>query len=227
MRKLSRTGILIALGMFIFYAISGCAEDDPPEKIVQLPRATKVEVSPAPPSEVDEYRTEFTLRFNQGVVAVTVNGVAATSSGQYWSVWSNQLPVKQGLHHLDIKWKNRDGSTGSQSVGPYEFIHIESWAPSLTAGTVSDGAADVDPGPINVSGFRFDFDEPITGAIKLTDEAGADLDWIGSVAGSTARLTPVAGRELVNEKTYKIEIDVRDGADNLTQVRITFVTKPK
>ena len=227
MHRLLTTGLLITLGMLIFNSISGCAEDDPPEKIIQSPRATKVEVDPAPPSEVDEDRTEFILRFNQGVVAVTVNGTAATSSGQHWSVWSYQLPLKQGLHHLDIKWKNRDGSTGSQSVGPYDFLHVHHVPPSLMGGTVADGAADVDPAPINANGFRFDFDEDVTGTIKLTDEAGADLNWIGSVAGQTATLTAVAGQELLNGTTYKIEIDVKDGAGNGLQATITFVTKPK
>ena len=227
MHRLLGASILITYVILGICIISGCAEDDSPEKIIQLPRATKVDVDPAPPSEVDEDRTEFILRFNQGVVAVTVNGAAATSSGQYWSVWSYQLPLKQGLHHLDVRWKNRDGSTGSQSVGPYEFVHVHHVPPSLMGGTVWDGAADVDPGAINASGFQFDFDEPVTGTIKLTDEAGADLNWTAHVAGQTATLTVIAGQELVNATTYKIEIDVRDGADNLTQVRITFVTKPK
>ena len=63
--------------------------------------------------------------------------------------------------------------------------------------------------------------------IKLTDEAGTDLHWQASIAGQTATLTTVAGQELVNQTTYKIEIDVHDGAGNQTQATITFVTKPK
>ena len=92
---------------------------------------------------------------------------------------------------------------------------------------MADGDADVDPAPINAAGFRFDFDEAITGTIKLTDEAGVDLNWIGNVGGQTATLTPVAGQELVNETIYKIEIDVQDGAGNRTQWTITFATKLK
>ena len=89
------------------------------------------------------------------------------------------------------------------------------------------GAADVNPAPINAGGFRFDFDEPVTGNIALTDEAGEDLNWIATVAGQTATLTAVAGQELVNGTTYKVEIDVRNGANLPLQVTITFVTKPK
>ena len=227
MHRLLTTGILITLGMLIFNSISGCAEDDPPEKIIQSPRATKVEVDPAPPSEVDEDRTEFILRFNQGVVAVTVNGTAATSSGQHWSVWSYQLPLKQGLQHLDIKWKNRDGSTGSQSVGPYDVRHGHGEPAVITGGTVADGDTDVDPHLLNAGGIEITFDEDVAGSIKLTDEVGADLNWIARVEGSKATLIPVAGQEAINETTYKIEINVRDGAGNRTQVTITFVTKPK
>ena len=60
-------------------------------------------------------------------------------------------------------------------------------------------------------------DEDVAGSIKLTDEAGADLNWIATVAGQTATLTAVAGQELVNETTYKVEIDVHDGGGNQTQ----------
>ena len=92
---------------------------------------------------------------------------------------------------------------------------------------VADGVVQVNPAPINQGGLRFDFDETVTGSIKLTDEAGADLNWNGSVAGQTATLTAVAGRELVNETTYKIEIFVQDRAGNRTITTITFVTEPK
>jgi hypothetical protein len=91
---------------------------------------------------------------------------------------------------------------------------------------VADGSVNVNPAVMN-AGIRFDFDEDVTGTIKLTDEAGADLNWIASVFGQIAILTPVAGQELVNETTYKIEIDVADGAGLPLQRTITFVTKPK
>ena len=97
----------------------------------------------------------------------------------------------------------------------------------IASGTVADGDADVDPAPVNAGGFRFDFDEAVTGSIKLTDEAGADLNWIANVGGQTATLTAVAGQEIANETTYKIEIDVQDGAGNATTTTITFVTEVK
>ncbi len=159
---------------------------------------------------------------------MTVNGATAIGSGQSWSVWSYDLSLEwEAGQVLEIEWKTHDGSTGSQSVGPYTVWIVHHVPPEITRGTVSDGAADVDPAPINAGGFRFDFDERITGTVQLTDESGTDLNWIGTAVGQTATLTPVAGRELVNETTYRIEIDVKDGVGNSLQGTITFVTKPK
>ena len=241
MRTLLRAGILITFGILIIGIISGCGDDDSPEEVTD-PRqseddvgpasATEVVMDPPPRARTDRVvyhippNTEFTLTFNEGVVAVTVNDAPATGSGLNWK-WSAQPALPEESVMLHIEWKNRDGSKGSKTVGPYEVRHVHGEPPVITSGTVADGDADVDPAPINAGGFRFDFDEDVTGTIKLTDEAGADLNWIATVAGQTATLTAVAGQELVNETTYKIEIDVQGGAGNQTQGTITFVTKPK
>ena len=241
MHKLLRACILITFGLLIPCIITGC-DDDPSEKVVdpQQPAddvgpasATTVEVDPparcpTPPGVVYTIlpETEFTLTFNGEVAAVTVNGTPATGSGLNWK-WSAQPALPDGSVRLKIEWKNRDGSKGYKTVGPYEVRHGHGEHPTIVSGTVADGAADVDPAPINAGGFRFDFDEPITGIIKLTDEVGVDLHWIASVAFHTATLTPVAGQELLNETTYKIKIDVHDAAGNPLQTTITFVTKPK
>ena len=237
MYRMLRTTILITFGLLIICIITGCGDDNPLEEVVEPPqleedtpppRTITVVVDPPPGSDIDVARTEFTLRFSQEVVAVTVNGATATGSGQNWSAWSYNLSLEwKAGQVLEIEWKTRNGSTGSQSVGPYTVWVVHHEPPSITSGTVTDGAADVDPAPINAGGFRFDFDEAVTGTIVLTDEAGVDLDWIGIVVGQTATLMPVAGQELVNETTYKVEIDVHDGASNPLQVTITFVTKPK
>ncbi len=239
MHKLLRAGILIMLGIPIIGIISGCGDNRPEE--VTDPRQSEDDVGPAsatevvmdPPPRTNAGRvlyvpphTEFTLTFNEGVVAVTVNDAPATGSGLNWK-WSAQPALPEESVMLHIEWKNRDGSKGSKTVGPYEVRHVHGEPPVITSGTVSYGDADVDPAPINAGGFRFDFDEDVTGTIKLTDEAGADLNWIATVAGQTATLTAVAGQELVNETTYKIEIDVQDLAGNRVQATITFVTKPK
>ena len=237
MHRMLRTTILITFGLLIICIISGCGDDNPSKKVVEPPQleadappppAITVVVDPPPGSDIDMPRTEFTLRFSQEVAAVTINGATATGSGQNWSVWSYNLSLEwKAGQVLEIEWKTHDGLTGSQSVGPYTVWIVHHVPPKITSGTVNDGQNDVDPVLINALGFRFDFDEAVTGVIKLTNEAGEDLDWIGIVVGQTATLTPVAGQELVNGTTYKIEIDVHDGAGNPLQTTITFVTKPK
>ena len=186
-----------------------------------------VMIDPAPgPLAYINHGQELTLRFSAEVLWVKVNGRSAEGSGRDWRVWSSHVPYGEA-QFLSINWRNRDGSTEAIKVGPYYVADIEFSDPTITSGTVANGAADVDPAPINAGGFRFDFDEPVTGTIKLTDQAGGDLHWIGSVAGQTATLTAVAGQELVNETTYQIEIDVYDGGGNSLRETITFVTKLK
>ena len=233
MHRLLRRGILITFGILITCIITGCGDDDAPEKVtdppqsedrVQPPRATKVEVVPA--GGTVSSNQAFTLTFNQEVIAVWCNDTPAVGSGLNWKV----APVLgQGDGQiLNIKWENQDGSMDTIEAGPYSVEdggHGE--PPLITGGTVADGDVDVDPALINAAGLRYDFDEDVTGAIKLTDEAGNDLNWIASVAGSTATLTPVAGQELANETIYNIEISVADGSENKLDTRITFVTKPK
>ena len=237
MRKLLRAGFLTMFGMLIICIIGGCGDDSPevvtepsnpttsrgtPPRDVGPPLPMLPYVTPSPGGEIPP-NTQFSLTFDWDVVAVAVNGTAATESGTHWTV-SLILPEGDG-QILDVSWRNRDGSSGSRGVGPYTVQ--DTTPPGITGGTVANGSVDVNPALINAGGFRFDFSEDITGTVKLTDEAGADLNWFGTVWGQTATLTAVAGQEMVNETTYKIEIDIDDAAGNRTQATITFVTKPK
>ena len=236
-----RTAILIMLGLLIIGIIGSCSDDDLPEEVTAPPQAadhigpasaTEVVVDPPPRASTDAVtyliprNTKFTLTFNEGVIAVTVNDTPASGSGLNWE-WSAQPILPYGSVTLTIKWTNRDGSGGFATSGPYEAADVDPVPPEITSGTVADGDADVDPGPINAAGFRFDFNHAVTGTIKLADEAGVDLNWVATVAGQRATLTAVAGQELANETTYRIEIEVKDGAGNQLQGTITFVTKPK
>ena len=229
---------LIISIMFVAFMVTGCGNDDDDDDddtgvtnddddddVVEAPSAEDVMVIPAPGGAAIPSNTQFTLTFDQGVTAATVNGTAATGAGLNWAA---QPTLQEGLgQSLNIEWTNRDGSTGSKAVGPYEIDDPDTDPPVLETGTVADGDADVDPAAINASGFRFDFDEDVTGSVTLTDEAGANLNWEGNVSGRTATLTVIAGQEIANETTYKVEINVNDGAGNNTTTTITFVTKPK
>ena len=228
---------LIISIMFVAFMVTGCGggnddDDDDNDTVTGNddddddagpPPATMVTVDPA--GGTVPSNQQFSLTFDQGVTAATVNGTAATGAGLNWT--AAPAGLQEGSATLNIEWTNRDGSTGSQTAGPYTISDPDVDPPVITSGTVGDGDADVDPAPINAGGFRFDFDEAVTGTVKLTDEAGADLNWIANVGGQTATLTAVAGQELANETTYKVELDVKDGSGNGAPATITFVTKPK
>ena len=187
------------------------------------PPATRVVVYP-PPGDIST-DTSLKLILDQSVAAVWVNDVHAVGSGKNWVV---KNVLEQGVgQNLDINWLNRDCTTGSERVGPYTVANIQPGPPAITHGTVFDGESDVDPAPINIHGLWFDFNEIVTGTLKLTDEAGVDLNWTGIVRDKTAILIPVAGQELVNGTTYKIEIDIQDLWGKPLRRRITFVTKPE
>ena len=241
MSKLLRAGSLIMFGMLIICIIGGCADDAPTEDVVALPpleeadvdhdhsvpRAHTVKVHPDPDPCLRVFPdTEFTLSFDEGITAVMVNDTPATGAGRNWMVMPG---LEVGTAWLNIEWFNRDATRRATTIGPYVVVAgpnaLES--PAITHGTVRNGEDDVNPAPINASGLLFFFDEPIIGAIKLTDEACADLNWTGTVDDRTAALTPVAGQELVNNTVYKVEIDVQDGGGNRFRATITFVTKPK
>ena len=227
MHRLLRTSLLILFGLLTICIISGCADDVPTKEVDHahsIPRAHMVKVDPG--SRLVCPHTQFVLDFYVRVAAVNVNNIPATGAGRYWMVMPG---LEVGTARLNIEWINRDGSRGATTIGPYAVVAgpdaLES--PAFTHGTVRNGEADVDPAPINASGLLFVFNEPVTGAIKLTDEACADLKWTGTVDDRTAALTPVAGQELANNTVYKVEIDVQDGGGNRFRATITFVTKPK
>ena len=117
MHRLLRAGILITFGVLIVGIISGCG-DDPPEEVTDPPQsvddigpasATEVVMDPPPRASTDRVsysippNTKFTLTFNEGVVAVTVNGTPATGSGLNWK-WSAQPALPYGSVTLKIRW---------------------------------------------------------------------------------------------------------------------------
>ena len=146
--------------------------------------------------------------------------------------WLTSDPSIATVSSTGLVTARADGRTAiaALSGGLSDTVSIvvpDTTPPSIVTGTVSNGEVNVDFGQINTAGFRFDFNEPISGSIKLTDEAGRNLNWSANVSGRTATLTEVSGTRLGGETTYKIEIDVRDSANNQTKRTIIFVTDIK
>ena len=186
--------------------------------------ATAIEITPSNPPSITVGRTlrlTATVRDPQNypIAAARVNWSSSNTSVA--TVSSAGLLTARGDGRTTIR-----ASAGrlSDSVS---IIVPDTTGPSIVTATVSNGDLKVDVSQSNADGFKFDFNESIVGIIKLTDEGGKDLNWIANVSGRTATLATGSGRRLGGETTYKIEIDVRDGANNRTRQTITFVTDIK
>ena len=192
--------------------------------------ATTVKVNPSPGTMIPANQ-QFGLYLDEPVTEVRINGTTGWTPERFHSgeasFWLVSPTLAEGPEVLNIEWTNRNGTTGSQRIGPYRVYAPDAIAPLIIRGTLTDGMTDVNSGLVNASGLQYDFDERVTGSIKLTDEVGADLNWLGSVAGRTATLVPIAGMDLGKGTIYKIEIDVRDASSNRTRKTITFVTEIK
>ena len=75
------------------------------------------------------------------------------------------------------------------------------------------------------AGIRFDFDREVRGNITIRPKDGELLDWIASIAGKTATLTPIAGGELQHGVIYVIHIEVVSIIEEKAEFTITFRTK--
>lgn len=192
----------------------------PVREDVGPPSATDVQVSPVPGTTILP-NPRFVLTFDQSIIAATVNRFPATGFGNSWRAFPTLVI---GNVFLNIEWTNQDGSTGSKAIGPYAVKEPDRTPPKIVNGTVANGEIKVNPGPINAGGFRYDFDEPVTGNIRLLDGSGVALKWSTSVAGQTATLARATGQKLLPGSTYFIEIDVQDAANNQSEIRIVFVT---
>ena len=192
----------------------------PPPPPVGPPPATDVQVSPAPGTTILP-NPRLVLTFDQNIIAATVNRFPATGFGQSWRAFPTLIA---GSAFLNIEWTNQDGSVGSKAVGPYSVREPDRTPPNIVSGTVANGEIKVDSLRINAGGFRYDFDETVTGNIRLLDGSGVALNWVATVAGQTATLIWGVGQKLLPESTYFIEIDVQDAVGNQNEIRIVFVT---
>ena len=147
------------------------------------------------------------LDFDKEPLAVTVNGTAARVDGNR-AFWCFPYPRPQGDTLFHIEWTNPDGTP---NIGTYIRLRVaivQFVNPVITLGSVSDGAADVDPDPLNRDGIRFDFDEPVIGfKSTLFTEDGEDLGWEAVWEDQTVIFLPSAnGKLLENGIRYVIQL---------------------
>jgi hypothetical protein len=210
MHRLFGTLALMMAAMLVVYMI-GCGGGETVP--AAPPAATTVEADPADGSTVPQNAT-ISLTFDEAVESVA----GAEGSGKNWTI-----PVAASL---TVDWTNKDGSTGSKTLA-YTLVAPDNTAPMITGGTVTHGAKDVDPGPLNADKIQITFDEDVTGTAELNFEDNTSAGWQGAVTGMNADLTPVAGKELANSVTYVIVLNVSDKAGNNAALTVEFTTKAK
>ena len=218
MAKMFRTFALVFAALFALSLIVGCGGGDDEEE-----EAAAAEFSSASPASGGTIaaNADITLTFSSDPGDVTVSPGTVEGSGKTRIV---KGPFPEGALTLNVSWTNGDGSTSLS----YTVAAADNEAPTVTGGTVSDGAEDVDPEDINGDGvIEVTFSEDVTGNIALQTEAGDNVGWLGKVEGTKGTLDLVKGKEIGNETTYVIKGKVSDAAGNETEVSITFTTKGK
>ena len=218
MAKMFRTFALVLAALFALSLIVGCGGGEEEEE-----EAAAAEFSSAAPASGSEIaaNAQITLTFSSDPGEVTVAGATVTGGGKTRIVAG---PFAEGALTLAVSWTNGDGSTSLS----YTVKAADNEAPTVTGGTVSDGAEDVDPEEINGDGMiEITFSEEVSGNIALQTEAGDDVGWLGKVEGTKGTLELVKGKEIGNETTYVIAGKVSDAAGNETEVSVTFTTKGK
>jgi len=122
----------------------------------------------------------------------------------------------------------------SPVVSSGEHFRLDRDAPQLVWADVADGAADIDPEPLNANGIRFRFDRDIRRYwIDLRDRAGASLRWLprglveGENIGNQIQIMRAEGAPLLEfETVYLIDIFVQDHCCWSSDFQMTFRTKP-
>ena len=220
MVKLFRTFALVLAALFaLSLIVAGCGGGDEEEDAAAADAAFQ---SATPASGDLASNGSITVTFDNDPGDVTASaGTVAGSSGKTRTISG---PFTPGALSLTLEWTNGDGS----HTLTYNVTAPDNEAPTVTGGTVSDGAEDVDPAEINDGGtIEVTFSEEVSGNIALQTEGGDDVGWIGKVEGTKGTLNLVKGKEIGNETTYVIKGKVSDAAGNETEVSVTFTTKGK
>ena len=217
MAKMFRTFALVLAALFALSLIVGCGGGDDEEEA-----AADAAFSSATPASGDlAANGSITVTFDNDPGDVTASAGTVSGAGKTRTIAG---PFTAGALSLTLTWTNGGGS----HTLTYNVTAPDETAPTVTGGTVKNGAEDVDPEAINGDGkIEVTFSEDVSGNIALQTEGGDDVGWIGKVEGTTGTLELVKGKEIGNETTYVIKGKVSDAAGNETEVSVTFTTKGK
>ena len=217
MVKLFRTFALVFAALFALSLVVGCGGGEEEEEA-----APDAAFSSATPASGDlASNGSITVTFDNDPGDVTASAGAVSGAGKTRTIAG---PFTPGALSLTISWTNGGGS----HTLTYNVTAPDTEAPTVTGGTIKDGAEDVDPEAINGDGvIEVTFSEDVSGNIALQTEGGDDVGWIGKVEGTKGTLDLVKGKEIGNETTYVIKGKVSDAAGNEAEVSVTFTTKGK
>ena len=217
MAKLFRTFALVFAALFALSLVVGCGGGEEEEETA----ADAAFASATPASGDLASNGSITVTFDNDPGTVTASAGTVSGAGKTRTIAG---PFTAGALSLTLTWTNGDGS----HTLTYNVTAPDETAPTVTGGTISDGAEDVDPEEINGDGvIEVEFSEEVSGNIALQTEGGDDVGWIGKVEGTKGTLDLVKGKEIGNETTYVIKGKVSDAAGNETEVSVTFTTKGK
>ena len=212
--KLFFRTLAIVMAALLAVSLVGCGGDDEPD----TPDAAFVSASPADGDLAANGSISVKFDKNPGEVTVTGGGTVSTS-GTTRTIAPPADGYPTGALTITVTWTNGDGSQDLT----YNVVAADETAPSVTDSSPEDGEKGVNADLEEVS---VTFDEPVTGDLMLMD-GDDDLNWEQSTDGNTITLTRIAGSNLGNETEYTIAGTVSDGADNETEVEITFTTEAK
>ena len=217
MVKLFRTFALVFAALFALSLVVGCGGGEEEEEA-----APDAAFSSATPASGDlASNGSITVTFDNDPGDVTASAGAVSGAGKTRTIAG---PFTPGALSLTISWTNGGGS----HTLTYNVTAPDTEAPTVTGGTIKDGAEDVDPEEINGDGvIEVTFSEDVSGNIALQTEGGDDVGWIGKVEGTKGTLDLVKGKEIGNETTYVIKGKVSDAAGNEADISVTFTTKGK
>ncbi len=217
MVKLFRTFALVLAALFALSLMVGCGGGEEEETAA----ADAAFASASPASGDLASNGQITVTFDNDPGDVTASAGAVSGAGKTRTIAG---PFTPGALSLTLTWTNGGGS----HTLTYNVTAPDNEAPTVTGGTIKDGAEDVDPETINADGvIEVTFSEEVSGNIALQTEGGDDVGWIGKVEGTKGTLDLVKGKEIGNETTYVIKGKVSDAAGNETEVSVTFTTKGK
>ena len=157
--------LLVCVGLLAFpcFGLVGCGDEAPVSSVETVPEdavvreVTKlVKTIPASGEDAVEH-LPVVLYFDKEPLAVTVNGTAAHVQGRRAS-WCFPNSVALGDQLFHIKWTNPDGSPNVGASIRLTVETVDITRPAITAGSVADGAADVDPDPLNRVGIWYWFE---------------------------------------------------------------------